>query len=131
MPRTKEKQGNIKNGWSFYFYDNPSDCALMEKSEELRRRDGISRSNFVKLALAEYVQRHMPGNPALPLDHWMTDLPLSIAATEKLYSDKLRRDHLPAKIHVFACQYCNGKGCEWCGGRGEYYQVLAGMTVIG
>jgi hypothetical protein len=66
----------------FFFYNE--DLELLERIEELRRRDGWNFSDFAKAAFTEYIDRHFPGNPGLPLTHWITGEPLSEAASEKL-----------------------------------------------
>jgi len=37
------------------------------KAEKLARLEGVSLSELVSRALVEYVERHFPGNPQLPL----------------------------------------------------------------
>ena len=61
-----------------------ADLQLVEAIERLRRRDGWTRTDLFKAALSEYVIRHDPGNPGLPLEHWTKDLAFSEAAKEKL-----------------------------------------------
>jgi hypothetical protein len=67
-----------------FFNDNEEDMGLLERIEQLRRRDGWTFSDFIKTAVTEYVDRHFPGNPGLPLTHWTRNEPLSKAASEKI-----------------------------------------------
>jgi len=40
---------------------------LLKTALELARREGLNFSAFVKKALAEYIEKHYPGNPQIPL----------------------------------------------------------------
>jgi len=40
---------------------------LYEMFKELAKREGISKSQLIVKAICEYVHRHYPGNPQLPL----------------------------------------------------------------
>jgi len=57
-------------GWrvtSLMVYEEYEDA--YEKAKELADREGITFSELVARALSEYVSRHYPGNPQLPLIH--------------------------------------------------------------
>jgi hypothetical protein len=97
---------------------------LLEKEAELLRLErytGWSRADLCREAWKEYVTRHHPGNPTLPLTHWTTGEPLSQAAQEKLSA--------PCKTRT--CDFCHGTGkepadpyglpCGACGGHGVVY----------
>jgi hypothetical protein len=114
MARRKEHGPSI-GGFATAFYEE--DRKVFEKMEDLRAKDKLGKGEFVKLALAEYVQRHHPGNPTIPLDHWQRGQGLSIAAKEKLRM----HEQLPPKTQRFKCEYCGGNGCDFCGGKGYYY----------
>jgi len=44
---------------------------LLKTALELAHREGLTFSAFVKKALAEYIERHYPGNPQLPLPKFL------------------------------------------------------------
>jgi len=44
---------------------------LLKTVLELARREGLNFSAFVKKALAEYIEKHYPGNPQLPLKKFL------------------------------------------------------------
>jgi len=88
---------------------------------ELAGRDRVGKGDFVKIAVAEYVKRHRPGNPTLPLDTWTKGQGLSIAAREKLGRQSAKPLPLPLGVVELTCQICGGKGCEECGGRGKVF----------
>jgi len=44
---------------------------LLKTALELARREGLNFSAFVKKALAEYIEKHYPGNPQLPLQKFL------------------------------------------------------------
>ena len=67
---------------SFHIYDDEQ--WILEGLETLRRRDGWDQTRAIKEALSEYVKRHLPGNPSLPLEHWTKNTAFSPAAKEKL-----------------------------------------------
>lgn len=46
--------------------------SLYEMFKELARREGISKSQLVVKAICEYVHRHYPGNPQVPLTKFTT-----------------------------------------------------------
>jgi hypothetical protein len=100
---------------SFHIY--PEENWILEGIETLRRRDGWDQTRTIKEALSEYVHRHLPGNPAVPLEHWTENLPLSKAAQEKL-GPKSEYDSL----HVVPCPECQGEPravkCSHCAGKG-------------
>jgi hypothetical protein len=85
----------------------------------LAARDNASAAYVYREALIEYHQRHFPGNPGLPLTHWITGDPLSVAAQEKLL--------IPCQTKT--CEFCHGTGkhptdpyglrCDACGGHGN------------
>lgn len=41
---------------------------IWHKADELAMREGVSRSELVNKALAEYLNIHYPGNPQIPLE---------------------------------------------------------------
>lgn len=84
--RKKAKMGRI--GLNFYLTDNDKDLDLLEKIETLRHRDRWTVTEFLKQACTEYISRHFPGNPGLPLTHWTENEPFSEAATEKLQDQR-------------------------------------------
>jgi hypothetical protein len=85
----------------------------------LAARDGVSVSQIYRLAIDEYHHRHVPGNPALPLDHWTEGVPFSPAAKEKLELE------LWANATLVKCACGGRKNCRQCGGRGEYTEEKA------
>lgn len=103
-----------EHGWyvdefAVNFYEE--DRETLEKMEDLRRKDGLGKGDFVKVALREYVGRHHPGNPTLPLDHFLTGSPdLSQAAKEKLG----RRQNLSVDMVWRIHEKCYGEGCGEC-----------------
>jgi len=68
------------------------DLDVLTKLRELAAKEGLTLSKQIVIALKEYVNRHMPGNPQLPLDKYMT-----------------RRE--PGTLHEL---------CEWCDKPAEY-----------
>lgn len=116
MARPKE-HGKPIGGFSGVFYEEDQDT--VDKMEDLRSKDKLDKGPFVKKALTEYVTRHSPGNPTIPLDHWTTDQELSEAAREKL---------TPKEAHHIEvdCSECSGSGenrwggsCRGCNGIGK------------
>ena len=69
---------------NFYLTNSDEDQGLLDRIETLRHRDRWSITRFLKEASLEYVNRHLPGNPGLPLTHWTKQEPFSEAAKEKL-----------------------------------------------
>jgi len=48
------------------------DLEVLTKLRELAAKEGLTLSKQIVIALKEYVNRHMPGNPQLPLDKYLT-----------------------------------------------------------
>jgi len=71
------------------------EISLLDGIEQLRRVDGWGKTRLIKEALAEYIFKHHPGNPGLPLTHWAdkNPIPLSEAAKEKLAPKPLEPDY--------------------------------------
>jgi hypothetical protein len=108
LARPRE-HGKHVDGFAVNFYDE--DREILEKMEDLRRKDGFGKGDFVKVALREYVVRHHPGNPTIPLDHFVPGGPdLSQAAREKLGRRQRLPDDMVWRIH----EKCYGEGCEEC-----------------
>lgn len=63
---------------------SPETTDLLTRAEKLRSQDGWSVARLLRECFIEYVNRHHPGNPAIPLTHWTKGEPLSVAAEEKL-----------------------------------------------
>lgn len=105
------------------FYEEDKDT--VEKMEDLRRKDGLGKGDFVKVALREYVARHHPGNPTVPLTNFPPfNQPLSIAAGEKLGRRQRLPDDMVWRIH----DQCYGEGCEHCHWSGKTAHKLAPQT---
>jgi hypothetical protein len=76
---------------------------LLKRARVLAARDNLSLTGLTRAAFVEYVNNHYPGNPGLPLTHWTSGEPLSIAAQEKLSHSKLP----PAgNIYNLKCRFC-------------------------
>jgi len=80
--RKKERKSRIC--LNFYLTNTNDDQVLLNRIETLRHRDHWSITRFLKEASLEYVNRHLPGNPSLPLEHWTKDTPLSPSAKDRL-----------------------------------------------
>lgn len=94
----------------------PTSDSLLGKAQDLilREKRGTPKftlSSLARVAFEEYVNRHHPGNPTPPLDHWApAGPPFSEAAQEKLSGGE---DH-----HVeIDCSECSGSGENQWGGR--------------
>jgi cellulose synthase/poly-beta-1,6-N-acetylglucosamine synthase-like glycosyltransferase len=88
---------------------------LLDKMDDLAKRDAFRpRSDLIKAMILEYVQRHHPGNPTLPLEHWTHGLPFSQAAKEKLEPKDI--------LERIKCDKCEGRGCASCGGLGFFFE---------
>jgi hypothetical protein len=72
---------------SFSLEDTPENKALLDAIENLRAKDRWTFSQINRVALAEYAQRHYPGNPQLALQHWTkgTEMPESIRQRNRDY----------------------------------------------
>jgi hypothetical protein len=91
---------------------------LLRRAAELASRDKVTITALTRAAFTEYVNRHYPGNPTIPLTHWTKGEPLSQAAQEKLIVSCKTR----------TCDLCQGTGkeptdpyglpCGACGGHG-------------
>jgi hypothetical protein len=109
---------------TFWVRATPENLDRLRRAEELAKRDNSEISSLARSLFFEGVERHYPGNPALPLEHWTEGVPLSAAAREKL---KGAREPV-AGIREFKCLLCGGTGqfhgdrCEECNGQGRYYQ---------
>ena len=102
--RKKERKAYIK--LNLYLNGNDEkDAGLLEGIETLRHRDRWSMTQFLREASLEYVGRHLPGNPGLPLTHWTGGEPLSIAALEKLSRSKVP---LAGALYNLKCRFCGG-----------------------
>jgi len=57
---------------------------LLNIIDELAKRDGYTRSNLIFQALKEYVVRHYPGNPQIPLEKFLdaTRKPITMCEVE-------------------------------------------------
>jgi hypothetical protein len=90
---------------------------LLEKEADLLRLErytGWSRADLCRDAWKEYVTRHHPGNPTIPLTAWTGNTPLSIAAQEKLSKAKLP----PAgRVYNLKCPFC-----------GDYFDTTEDMA---
>ena len=94
----------------FYLKENEKDRDLLERIEVLRARDGCNLSEFFREVLGKYVQAHFPGNPGLPLTHWLTGEPLSEAAAEKIQIQPKSRplaDFLSMTVEELKTLYMN------------------------
>jgi len=60
------------------------DSILKDYKFKLAALEDSSLAHVYRDALIEYHQRHIPGNPGLPLNHWIDGEPFSEAAREKL-----------------------------------------------
>jgi len=49
----------------------PEETELLKVAMELAKRENLNFSSLVKKALAEYIKRHYPGNPQLPLKKFL------------------------------------------------------------
>jgi len=49
----------------------PEEVQLLKVAMELAKRENLNFSGLVKKALAEYIKRHYPGNPQLPLQKFL------------------------------------------------------------
>ena len=106
---------------------------ILKEYRTLAAQEGSSVAHVYRSALIEYYTNHKRGNPAVRLDPWITGEPFSLAAQRKLFSSRLREDHLPEGTRVKQCPHCRGnqnhtcrtcsKHCTWCAGRGEVYDV--------
>jgi len=77
-----KRLGMVKHT-TIYLYEVYSD--VYEKAVELAKKEGISFSEIISKALAEYVEKHYPGNPQTPL------LPMISTAEEYLAECLTRR----------------------------------------
>lgn len=112
--RKKERKKTERVGLNFYLTNQEEDVELLDRIETLRHRDRWTFTRFMKEACLEYVNRHLPGNPALPLTHWTENEPLSPAAQEKL-SPIQNSKQTPCPDH-------SGDRCRHCGGLGFVYE---------
>mgnify|MGYP001106434281 CR=1 FL=1 len=76
---------------SFHVYPNETVqlksgqvIGFLDGLDDLRKVDAWDQSFLIKTAISEYIAKHHPGNPGLPLNHWTKGEPLSVAAEEKL-----------------------------------------------
>lgn len=113
----KERKKERLGPFNFYLTSSEEDHTLFERIETLRHRDRWTFTRFMKEACLEYVTRHLPGNPTIPLTHWTENEPLSIAAKEKL-------------SWGMECDQCQGSGeseigskCRVCSGLGRIQNV--------
>jgi hypothetical protein len=98
--------------------DTPTWRRILKDLRLLAARDDASCSYIYREALIEYHQRHFPGNPTPPLDHWIKGEPFSEAAREKITKPKME-----------TCEKCDGTGvdkrdgltCTHCGGHKVVY----------
>jgi len=49
----------------------PEETELLKVAMELARREGLNFSALMKKALQEYIKRHYPGNPQIPLQKFL------------------------------------------------------------
>jgi hypothetical protein len=115
----KKERGRIQRTFDIPL-DSEYDTLLGKEADLLRleRYAGWSRADLCRRAWAEYVAHHHPGNPTIPLTHWTTGEPLSMAAQEKML--------IPCQTRT--CDFCHGTGkdptdpfglrCGACGGHG-------------
>lgn len=120
-PKKGFERGVILRSISFQIHDiefvdgkEVDGADILIRGDGLRRNDLLGNSELAKLAYIEYIQRHDPGNPTVPLTTFIPGgVDLSVSAKEKL--------GMPANTRKFTCQRCGGEGCQDCGGLGFYY----------
>ena len=100
--QTNKQIGRLYQGF-FWNLGNEQDLSDRERLDKLRRQDGWSSTRILKTAIHEYVERHDPGNPALPLTHWTTGEPFSIAAQEKL---SIGKTPPTGATYTLKCRFC-------------------------
>lgn len=107
--------GRLIRSFGVAWYEEDKDT--LTGMDDLRGKDNLGEGDFVKQAVREYVARHLPGNPTIPLTHWTDNESLSISAQEKLELDR----------HIeIDCAECSGSGenrwgatCRHCNGVGK------------
>ena len=100
--QTNKQTGRLYQGF-FWNLGDEGDLSDRARLDKLRRQDGWTSTRILKTAIHEYVERHDPGNPALPLTHWTTGEPFSIAAQEKF--SKLKASAGPP-LYNLRCRFC-------------------------
>ena len=80
------KQTKARIEITFWVRTTEENLERLKRAEELAKRDDMEVSTLARNLFFEGVDRHYPGNPSLPLDHWTKEIPFSEAAQEKLTS---------------------------------------------
>ena len=65
---------------------------IVKKAEELAKREDITLSELIIKALKEYVERHYPGNPQIPLPTYTGQLPPAKTLEARITARQLKQD---------------------------------------
>ena len=108
-PRSK---GILRNT-TIYFYESYGD--LYAKAASYAATEGISFSELVSKALADYLKIHYPGNPQIPLDACRSARVLGDYMEKNLMRRIKKLSEMPL-VTTFQKEIF-GKGLEECAGR--------------
>ena len=75
---------------SFYYPQEASE--VIEKAKELAKLEGITFSELIVKALHEYVERHYPGNPQIPLTVFTKTSPKAKTLEAKIVARDLKKN---------------------------------------
>ena len=78
--------------YSFKVPADPLNVSMVKDLQMMAAKDGVSFSELVRAALAEYYERHRPGNPQLALQHWTLGSPLPRSSDPKKRLDQYGRE---------------------------------------
>lgn len=88
MPRPKRYQGVIITS----FYVPIESKEIIEKAKELAHRDATTLSEIILEALKEYIEKHYPGNPQIPLMVYTGEVEPAKTLEAKITAKQLRED---------------------------------------
>jgi len=65
---------------------------VYKKASELAEIEGITFAEIVAKALAEYVEKHYPGNPQIPLPTYTGQVPMAKTLEARITARQLKKD---------------------------------------
>jgi len=65
---------------------------VYKKASELAEIEGITFAEIVARALAEYVEKHYPGNPQIPLPTYTGQVPMAKTLEARITARQLKKD---------------------------------------